>query len=497
MPETTEKETTITPPAPAAPVQAPIIPKPKKKLKLKKWIFLILALGVGGYFGYNAMQAAGAAPMVQYDLAGVRDIDSTLSVSGTITPSETKQYFVPGSVKVAKVNFRQGDQVQKGDVIASFDLSDLNLSLQKAKLTLENAQLQYDDTMKDLDNSTQELYDLNKEIRRIQARETTYKLAYDYFHHYPTKDAELDRIIAAYKSDEEDEDDTAMYNAWQEIVSELSGKIAQRRVLRESDLSENNQKVLDNNLELQKLEYQEIARIINQSQGGIVADFDGIITEMNLVEGAAVSAGQEALTVASNEGVLLRFSVGRYDVDRMEIGQTAEVTFGSKKLTGTVTRMDGAATVETSSNGTTTVLKGEITIDDPDHILKLGMDANAEILTAQAFNAVSVPVEAVKVDRDGEYVYTVVPSTDEKAMEEGLWELRKTYVKTGLFDDVNIQILEGLSKGDNICPILSADLSEGTLVNAVPTGAAAEAAAAAAAAAAAQAGQDAAAGSEG
>lgn len=482
MPETTEMEKTTAAPAPA-PDPAPVPPKPRKKRKIKKWIFLGLLLAAGGFAGYNAIQAAGAKSTVQYDQALVQDIDSTLSVSGTITPSETKQYFVPGSVKVAKVNFRQGDQVQKGDVIATFDLSDLNLSLQKAKLTLENAQLQYDDTMNDLDNSTQELYDLNKEIRRIQARETTYKLAYDYFHHYPTKDEELDRIISAYKTDEDDEDDTAMYNAWQEIVEELSGKIAQRRVLRESDLSENNQKVLDNNLELQKLEYEEIARLISQSQGGIVADFDGIITQLDLVEGAAVSAGQPAVTLASTEGVLLRFSVGKYDVDRMEVGQTAEVTFGGKKLTGTVTRMDGAATVEVDNNTTNTVLKGEITIDDPDHVLKLGMDANGEILTAQAFGAVAVPVEAVKVDRDGEYLYTVTPCTQGEAAEEGLWELRKTYVKTGIFDDAYIQVLEGLSAGDAVCPVLAQELPEGTLVNAIPTGAAAQAAAEAAAAA--------------
>ncbi len=479
MPETTEMEKTTAPAASPAPAPAP--PKPRKKLKIKKWIFLGLLLIGGGFLGYNAYQAAGAAPVVQYDQATIQDIDSTLSVAGTITPNETKQYFVPGSVRVAQVNFKQGDAVKKGDVIASFDLSDLNLSLQKAKLTLENAQLRYDDTMDDLDNSSQELYDLNKEIRRLQARETTYKLAYDYFHRYPTHDEELDRIISAYKTDEDDEDDTAMYNAWQAIVEELTGMFSQRQVLRGNDLSENNQKVLDNDLELQKLEYEEIARIINRSQGGIVADFDGIITQMNLVEGAAVAEGQDAVTVASTEGVLLRFSVGKYDVDRMEIGQTAEVTFGSKKLTGTVTRMEGAATVETDNNTTNTVLKGEITIDDPNKVLKLGMDANGEILTDQVFGAVAVPVEAVKVDRDGEYLYTITPCTQGEAAEKGLWELHKTYIKTGIFDDAYIQVLEGLSAGDAICPVMAQELPEGTLVSAIPTGAAAQAAAEAAA----------------
>ena len=473
MPETTELEKTAVPEtAPAAPV--PAAPKrPRKKLKLKKWLFLGLLVLGAGFAVYSAVQASGQKPTVQYEEAAIQDIDSTLSVSGTITPNETRSYFVPGSVKVATVNFKQGDAVKKGDVIATFDLHDLELALKKAELTMENAQLQYDDTMSDLDNSSQELYDINKEIRRLEARETTYKLAYDYFDRYPTHDEEIDKIIRAY---DHGEGSGAMYDAWQAIAEELAGKMAARSALRSADLSDNNQKVLENNQALQKQAYEDSARMVRESQGGIVADFDGIITEMNLTEGATVSTGMDAVRLASTEGILLRFSVGKYDVDRMALGQTAEVTFGTKKLTGAVTRMDGAATVETSGNTTNTVLKGEITIEDPEGVLKLGMDANAEILTAQSFGAVAVPVEAVKVDRDGEYVWTVTPATEEKAAAEGLWELHKVYVKTGLFDDVSIEVLEGLSAGARICPSLPQELPEGSLVNALPTGAAALAA---------------------
>jgi len=471
MPETNELVNS----AAAAPV--PITPKkPRKKLKLGKWIFFgLLAVGVA-FIGYNAMKAAGAKPLVYYDQAVTQDIDATLSVSGRITPSETRSYFVPGSVKVAQVNFKQGDRVKKGDVIASFDLTELKSSLKKAQLTLENAQLQYDDTMEDLDNSSQELYDINKEIRRLEARETTYKLAYDYFDRYPTNDPELDEIIAAH---DHGEGSGEMYDAWQDIAEELAGKIAARSALRDADLSENNQKVLQNNLELQKLEYEDIARLVNESQGGIVSEFDGIITQLNLTEGAAVSSGMDAVRVASTEGILLRFSVGKYDVDRIQLGQTADVTFGSKKLTGTVTRLDGAATEETSGGTTSTVLKGDLTIEDPDQVLKLGMDANAKILTAQAFGAVSVPVEAVKVDRDGDYVWTITPCTEEKAAQAGLWELHKKYVTSGIFDDVYIEILDGLAAGDCVCTTLPSDPAEGAQVQAVPVGAAAEAALAA------------------
>lgn len=475
MPEIKEMETPKAEAPAPAPNPAPPAPKrPRKKRRLGRWIVLGVFVLLAAFLGYNGMKAAGAKPLVTYDQAVARDIDATLSVSGTITPSGTRSYFLPGSVKVEKVNFQQGDRVKKGDVIATFDLSDLQRALKKAELTLENAQLQYDDTMEDLDNSTQELYDINKEIRRLEARETTYKLAYDYFDRYPTHDAEIDAIIAAH---DHGEGSGEMYDAWQAIVEELAGKVANRAALRGADLSDNNQKILANNLELQKLEYEEAARLVNESQGGIVAEFDGIITRMNLTEGAAVATGADAVEVASTEGILLRFSVGKYDVDRVRLGQTAEVTFGTKELTGTVTRLDGAATTETNNNTTSTVLKGDLTIEDPDQVLKLGMDASAKILTDQAFGAVSVPVEAVKVDRDGDYVWTITPAAGEKEAKEGLWELHKKYVKTGIFDDVNIQVLEGLAAGDFVCATLPAEPAEGALVQAMPIGAAAEAAA--------------------
>lgn len=50
-----------------------------------------------------------------------------------------------------------------------------------------------------------------------------------------------------------------------------------------------------------------------------------------------------------------------------------------------------------------------------------------------------------------------------------------------IFDDAYIQVLEGLSAGDAICPVMAQELPEGTLVSAIPTGAAAQAAAEAAA----------------
>ena len=41
--------------------------------------------------------------------------------------------------------------------------------------------------------------DLLRVFGRLEVRETTYKLAYDYFDRYPTNDPEIDAIIAVLK----------------------------------------------------------------------------------------------------------------------------------------------------------------------------------------------------------------------------------------------------------------------------------------------------------
>lgn len=465
----TELTTTQAQAQQTGPAPVPIDPPKKRKRRFRKrWLLLGALALAAGFGGYGAFRSATAKPVVYYQRAEQADIDATLSVSGTVAPSETRSYFAPAAVKVESVNFKAGDAVKKGDVIATFDCSDLELALEKARLTLENAQLQYDDAMEDLDDSSQELYDLGREIRKLEAKETKYKLAYDYFDKYPVGDAELDGIIAAYGGAAGEGSD-GMYDAWQEVVRELADKTAQRSALRAADLSENNQKVMDNNLELQRLQCREAEKLVNDAKKGIVADFDGIITELNLVRGSAVSPDANAVTVASTEGVLLRFAVGRFDVDRLALGQTAQVVFGGSRLEGVVTRIDGAATTQTTGDTTSTVLRGDITVEDPEGVLKLGIDADADILTAQVQNITAVPVEAVKTDKGGEYIYRVSPSSDPKAAEEGLFDLEKVYVETGIFDDSSIQIASGLEPGDLVCTVVPQGV-EGGQVTALPTG---------------------------
>ena len=72
-------------------------------------------------------------------------------------------------------------------------------------------------------------------------------------------------------------------------------------------------------------------------------------------------------------------------------------------------------------------------------------------------NTVLVPITAVNVDMDGEFVYVV---------EDNI--LVKKPVMTGISTDTMIQITDGLNADEQIVTSVTADLYEGMTVAAMP-----------------------------
>lgn len=445
-------------PASPAPAAGPILKPPKKKRKWGRWVLLVVALLIVGLVVYTSIMAALAKPVVLYQPAAAQDIDSIISTSGTIAAQDTHTYFVPAQVKVKAVNFKRGDQVKKGEVIATFDMSDLQISLEKARLSMENAQLQYDQTMEDVDESSNELYELNKTIRKENAKLTNLEMAYKYYDVGHTGDPDIDKLIAAYVDNKD-----GLYDDWQKQGQAVAGLMAQRSALRNLEMDESQQKIMDNNLALQKLQYDEVAKMVNESQGGIIAEFDGILTQLNLVEGATVSPGMTAAVLEKNEDIKITFSLNKYDIQSLALGQPATVTFGGHKLTGTVTRIDGAATTV----GASAVVMAEVSVEDPDHLLKLGMDADLDILTASRQGTVAVPIETVKTDKAGDYVYILTPTQGEKA-KQGEFDFAKVYIEAGISDDSYMEILSGVEAGDLVATVTPKGVESGAVVTGIP-----------------------------
>lgn len=194
---------------------------------------------------------------------------------------------------------------------------------------------------------------------------------------------------------------------------------------------------LSTNNNLSNLNAQMTKDEINEGKAGIQAEFSGVVTEVSVVSGGPAAKGGSLFTVASNEDVVVDMSVTRFDLEKLEVGQSAEINLAGKIYTGKVSKLSRLAQENTKG---TPVVSAEIHIDNPDENIYLGLEAKVSVSGHKAENVIVVPVEAVNTGVDGSFCYVV----DENGV------VTKREVVTGLASSMEIEIQSGLNEGDKV-----------------------------------------------
>ena len=180
----------------------------------------------------------------------------------------------------------------------------------------------------------------------------------------------------------------------------------------------------------------------------ITAPINGTIIEKDAKAGDAAKAGDTLCIVYDLSYLEMSINVDELQISSISVGQKVQITADAvqdKTYVGTVTRVSMKGT----ANGGTTTNPVTIRIDDTDG-LRPGMNANAEIVVAEATNALCVPNAAVM---RGGYVLVTQDSPSASNAEQGM-EAPEGFVyvavKTGVSDDDYTQIVSGIQEGDTI-----------------------------------------------
>lgn len=286
------------------------------------------------------------------------------------------------------------EQLKKGTASNAGDEQALTTAIAAAKNKIESAQKKIEEEQKDLNEINEKL---NKYQDRLKdSTERLEKLQTDKAKEEGIKDStENSRLTSAARS----------------------------------ELSTNNN--------LSNLNAQMTKDEINEGKAGIQAEFSGVVTEVSVVSGGPAAKGGSLFTVASNEDVVVDMSVTRFDLEKLEVGQSAEINLAGKIYTGKVSKLSRLAQENTKG---TPVVSAEIHIDNPDENIYLGLEAKVSVSGHKAENVIVVPVEAVNTGVDGSFCYVV----DENGV------VTKREVVTGLASSMEIEIQSGLNVGDKV-----------------------------------------------
>lgn len=391
-----------------------------------------------------------------------RTLVETVSANGKIQPEQDVKISPYISGEVVDLYVKEGDKVKMGDLLAKIDpeIYKTNYEQIEASLQMQKSNL------------------ANAKARLAQAE------------------------AQFVKAEEDFKRNSKLFNQNVISQSDFDGATSTFAVAKaEVTAAEENVKAGEFSVGSSKASLKEANE--NLSRTTIYSPSDGTVSRLSVEKGERVtgasqfSAGTEIMRIANLARMIVLVEVNENDIVRVSVNDTCSIevdAYLDRKFKGIVTEIATSANITGVSADQVTNFDVKILILDSSYedlvdetsLIKSpfrpGMSATVDIQTETANNSLTIPIQAITTRADS------IQSDDQKEGETEIATAEKIdlqevvfllidgksvmrQVKTGIQDNMNIQILEGLTKDDEVIVgpyrAVSKKLKDGDSVNKV------------------------------
>ncbi|WP_002144794.1 efflux RND transporter periplasmic adaptor subunit [Bacillus cereus] len=369
--------------------------------KKKKWIIIgvialiVIVAAVNIFVMQGKKKGTAKTDAVSFEKVTERKLNNTKLISGQVKPGNIESFYAdPTKGKVKDIAVKEGQEVEKGTKLFSYDNEEINLQMKQAELDQKMADMRYDQGKKKIDS-------LKKEIKKV-------------------KDSGAGKEVT---------------DPMEEQVSEL----------------EMTQKTTDLEKEKGKLQKEELNK--KQKELTIYSNFTGVVQKLD--KDAAQSSsqalggqGKAFLQVASKDPFQVQGTLTELQKSQIQKDQTFTVTAkanSKKKWTGKITEVSEFPTsAEMAQAGGV----GEATQNMSQYTYKASLDSQDGLspgyhvsLQVNLENKTMIAVPTKSIVEKGEDAVVYIE-------EKG--KLRKQNVKKGATDGDWTEIVEGATVGQKV-----------------------------------------------
>lgn len=367
-------------------------------------IAVIVVLLIAGITTASIVSKGKEGTPVTFGKVEQLDLTSKVTANGQIDAQRKVDLSANVMGQIVNLAVREGDVVKKGDFLLQIDQKQLAASAQGAEASMRAL-------LSDRDAARANLADA----------QNTFQRARNNFEQKIIPAAELDRARTSL--------DAARAN-----VSAIERRIEQSRA----------------NL---------AAARDTLSKTTMTAPMGGIITALPVEEGEVAvigtmnNPGTKLLTIADMSVVEAVMEVDETDIPNVRVGQRANVTidaYPNKTFAGIVTEVGSSPMTNVSSGAEAVNFEVKIQLENPPAGVRPGFSASADIITGTRTKATAIPIQALVV-REKEGAKKGVKPTDEEGVylhKDG--KAQFVPVTTGLAGETNIEIVKGLTPGQEI-----------------------------------------------
>lgn len=178
----------------------------------------------------------------------------------------------------------------------------------------------------------------------------------------------------------------------------------------------------------------------NYNNRALIAPINGTVVNVYKKQGEIV-AGEVVADIQDQDAVEFVAEIDEQDIGDIRVSQSVSLNLDAYprlNIPGSITKIENTAQTGTSGN---TYFPVKITPQlDPNFPLRIGMNGDALITVAQKSNVLSLPLEYLNVD-ENEQTYVLIYEDNKVARRN---------IVTGLQNDSHIEVIEGLTKEDQI-----------------------------------------------
>ncbi|MBP1925920.1 HlyD family secretion protein [Sedimentibacter acidaminivorans] len=389
----------------------------------KKYIILAIAIVIGlsviasVYFkGQNKIE-------VEKSEVKLGSIAKTIEETGTVYSKRVNSFYSDMSQTVKTLNVSIGDKVNKGDIILSYD-NNYDLEIERAKKQIEAITASYNEASKGAD-----FQEISNEKLSINTIENNLEFAKNNFD--KIKSLYENSVVSKVDYDEAENNVLVLENQLQEAKNNYA--------LLLKGVSSN----IKNKYEAQIEEIMVQIKILEKSkeQSSIIAEFDGIITELNVHQGGMTQSGvvvvemqdennlgvyvellsDEAMEASNGMKMVIKYQNSEEQIDELKIDRIYP------KALSTVSELG----VEQKR------IRVEADIDNNKNNLKIGTEVDSVIILEKKDNVILVEKDAV-YEMSGKKYVTVLNGNQPEERE----------ITTGIKDDKYFEVLSGLTESE-------------------------------------------------
>ncbi len=351
-------------------------------------------------------------------------------VEGNLSLPWHRELTFGTSGNIAEINVEQGDRVTKGQVLASLDVTSLELAVRSAEIDLESAENSFEELISPYPFKTF-AYALPESLDAVRAAR------------YHISQAQAELVLGL---EGEDYDMAKMKDSLriaQERLDEAESKMATG--LGEGILPTVGYWTLRAaQIAVDKAQLALDQAKINLENAVIVAPFDGVIAAVNAKEGDKLTSLNYATTtiieIIDPTIIELKSKVDEIDIPDVKLNQRAIIEVDALpglQLEGWVSYINPVAIEESG------LVLYEVTISfdvPPGSGLKGGMSATAETVIDERSQVLLVPNRAIEHDEQGNPVVKVMVGE----------QIQERQVTVGISDGYQTEIVAGLSGGETV-----------------------------------------------